>query len=90
MYGLSPAPIIMALIIPYKKVSKINPRESVKPAVPIRFGFASVGFERSVFVMCFMFLVSLCVLILGVLLHFSAVFIRNIFLVMNKEDENQQ
>jgi len=73
LYELSPAPIIMALIMPYKKDSTMNASERVNPAVPIRLGVMFLGTEKSVSVISLMFLVSQCILLLGISLQFLSV-----------------
>ncbi len=63
----------MALIMPYKKDSTMNASERVNPAVPIRLGVMSLGAEKSVLVISLMFLVSQCILLLGISLQFLSV-----------------
>ena len=90
LYELSPAPIIMALIMPYKKDSTMNASERVNPAVRIRLGVMSLGAEKSVLVISLMFLVSQCILLLGISLQFLSVLSLLSVAQIHAKDKNYQ
>ena len=66
----------------------VYPIARAKPAVPIRLNVMSLRLEKSVLVISLMFLVSQCILLLGIALQFLSVLSLLSVVQVHEKDKN--